>query len=91
MSLGIGKVGGLLKVRKDTGKPTLMFSKGLDWIAKEFEMYRWMENKAQGIIKEAPLKRDDDAMDAIRYFAMNYKKQEPIKIEYDAKKWSIGK
>ena len=71
---GITQVAGLLKVRADTGKPTLMFSKNLDWIADEFERYRWMENKTSGFTKETPLKRDDDAMDAIRYFAMSYMK-----------------
>lgn len=74
VKMGIQKVAELLKIRKDTGKPTLMFSKHLDWIAQEFERYRWMENKAQGYIKEVPLKRDDDAMDAIRYFCMTYNK-----------------
>lgn len=70
---GIVKVAELLKVRKDTGKPTLMFNKSLYWIADEFEHYRWMENKSvDGAIKEVPYKVNDDAMDAIRYFTMAY-------------------
>jgi PBSX family phage terminase large subunit len=74
---GIVKVAELLKVRADTGKPTLMFNKNLTWISDEFEKYRWMENKsADNIIKEVPYKANDDAMDAIRYFAMSYRKQE---------------
>jgi PBSX family phage terminase large subunit len=74
---GIVKVAELLKVRADTGKPTLMFNKNLSWIADEFESYRWMENKsADGAIKEVPYKVNDDAMDAIRYFAMSYRKEE---------------
>lgn len=76
--MGIQKVATLLRKRADTGKPTLMFNKDLDWIAHEFERYRWMENKSQGIIKEAPLKHEDDAMDAIRYFVMNYQKTREI-------------
>lgn len=75
VKLGITKVAELLKIRKDTGKPTLMFSKNLTWIADEFEKYRWMENRVDNYIKEVPLKRDDDAMDAIRYFALAFKKQ----------------
>ena len=71
---GIVKVAELLKVRPDTGKPTLMFNKNLTWIADEFERYRWMENKsADNSIKEVPYKVNDDAMDMIRYFAMSYK------------------
>lgn len=77
VKMGIQKVATLLKPRGDTGKPTLTFSKSLEWIAYEFERYRWMENKAQGMIKEAPLKNEDDAMDALRYFVMKYQKQIP--------------
>ena len=73
---GIQQVASLLKVRKDTGKPTIMFNKDLEFIANEFERYRWMENKTQGIIKEVPLKYEDDAMDALRYFVMSY--MEPV-------------
>jgi len=81
---GIVKVAELLKVRNDTGKPTLMFNKNFTWIADEFENYRWMENKsADGAIKEVPLKRDDDAMDAIRYFAMSYDKPSKEEIYID--------
>jgi PBSX family phage terminase large subunit len=58
---GIVKVAELLKIRQDTGKPTLMFNKNLPWIADEFEKYRWMERKTDGVIKEVPYKKDDDA------------------------------
>lgn len=71
---GISSVAELLKVRADTGKPTLMFNKSLTWVADEFENYRWVQNISDGFIREVPLKRDDDAMDMIRYFAMEYKK-----------------
>jgi hypothetical protein len=76
---GIVKVAEMLRIRADTGKPTLMFNKDLAWIADEFERYRWMENKSAGsIIKEVPNKVNDDAMDAIRYFAISYKKEMDI-------------
>lgn len=75
---GIVKVAELLKIRKDTGKPTLMFNKNLTWIADEFENYRWIENKStDGVIKEVPYKFNDDGMDMISYFARSYKKEEP--------------
>ena len=75
---GIVKVAELLKIRADTGKPTLMFNKDLTWIADEFERYRWMENNSvNSVIKEVPNKVNDDAMDAVRYFAMEHKKQMP--------------
>lgn len=70
---GIVRVAELLKVRKDTGKPTLMFDKNLTWVADEFEKYRWIENKSSdGAVKEMPYKVDDDAMDMIRYFAITH-------------------
>ncbi len=76
VATGIMQVAELLKIRKDTGKPTLMFSKNLSWIADEFERYRWMENKsADNTMKETPLKVNDDAMDAIRYYAMTRQKK----------------
>lgn len=86
---GIVKVSELLKIRNDTGKPTLMFNKNLNWIADEFEKYRWVENKsADGAIKEVPLKRDDDAMDTIRYFAMNYNK--PVSYVQDLPSFEVN-
>jgi len=72
---GITKVSELLKIRQDTGKPTLMFNKNLTWIQDEFETYRWMETKSTGEIKEVPLKKDDDAMDMIRYFVSSYRQE----------------
>ena len=73
---GIADVAGLLKVRPDTGKPTLMIAKHLTWVADEFEKYQWVTNKNENSAqKEMPLKREDDAMDMIRYFAMSYNRQ----------------
>lgn len=75
---GIAKVAGLLRTRADTGQPTLRFNKYLDWVADEFERYRWLENKSDGHIKDMPLKRNDDAMDMIRYFATSYREPEDL-------------
>lgn len=70
---GIVRVAELLKIRTDTGKPTLMFNKDLTWIADEFETYRWIENKStDGVVREVPAKINDDAMDMIRYFAITH-------------------
>lgn len=73
---GITNVAQLLKVRADTGKPTLMFAKHLTWVADEAEQYRWVQNKNENSAqREVPLKRMDDAMDMIRYFATSYNMQ----------------
>lgn len=88
---GIVRVAEMLRIRNDTGKPTLMFNKNLAWIADEFEKYRWIENKsADDSIKEVPYKVNDDAMDAIRYFVMNYKKSTQTIPIYNKNKWSLG-
>lgn len=89
---GIVRVAEMLKIRNDTGKPTLMFNKNLTWIADEFEKYRWIENRSMdGAIKEVPMKRDDDALDAIRYFCMSYKPlQTSNYVKYNPNKWRIG-
>lgn len=87
---GIVQVAELIKIRKDTGKPTLMFNKNLTWIADEFERYRWMENKGMdNSIKETPLKVNDDALDAIRYFAMSYQKESTPVVRNDFESWRI--
>lgn len=73
---GITNVAELLKIRPDTGKPTLMFSEDLTWVADEFEQYRWVQNKNENsALREMPLKRMDDAMDMIRYFSTSYNAQ----------------
>lgn len=87
---GIVKVAEMLRVRADTGKPTLMFNKNLTWIADEFERYRWMQNKStDNSVKEVPLKINDDALDCIRYFVMSYNK--PVYYEPPVRKnWSLN-
>lgn len=87
---GITNVAELLKIRADTGKPTLMFSKQLGWVADEFERYRWVESKNTEVAeRELPLKREDDAMDMIRYFAMSYMK--PVQDDKVYKSGSLTK
>jgi phage terminase large subunit len=87
---GIVKVAALLKKRPDTGNPTLRFSKRLNWIADEFERYRWIENKNEkSSVKEIPYKVNDDAVDAIRYFAMSWKEKERVYRPYDRESYGI--
>lgn len=72
---GIATVASMLKVRADTGKPTLMFAKHLSDVAEEFEKYRWVQNKNENsAVREMPFKREDDWMDCIRYFCTSYMK-----------------
>ena len=55
-----------------------MFSEHLTWVAEEAERYRWVQSKNENSAqREMPLKRDDDAMDMIRYFAMSFREAPP--------------
>jgi PBSX family phage terminase large subunit len=86
---GIAAVAELLKIRPDTGRPTLMINKNLTWIADEFERYRWVETKQDSVIRDIPYKVNDDAMDAIRYFAMTYKKERDVTNSNNFDDWKI--
>ena len=87
---GIVKVSSLLKVRADTGRPTLMFNRHHAYVADEFERYRWIENKNdKSLIREIPYKALDDCMDEIRYFAMSWKPTTRTVRYYNRNDWGI--
>ena len=77
------------------GLPSLfVFSSCVNAI-KEFETYRWKEKavtQAQDLNEpDQPEKANDHAMDALRYFAVSYKKKRSYVEKYDDSKWKIGK
>lgn len=88
---GIVRVAELLKVRPDTGKPTLMFNKNLTWVADEFETYRWIETQQDGVVKEVPYKVNDDAMDMIRYFAITHTNRSEAEMFITKEKSNLGR
>jgi len=61
---GIGLLQSLLKVQLD-GKPRLTVDPACTSTIAEIELYTWKSNK------DEPVKRDDHAMDALRYLAMH--------------------
>jgi len=88
---GIEKVAERLKVvpgrtvansTNQSGNPSLFIFSNCQNTIKEFETYRWKEKsvtQAQDLNEpDVPEKANDHAMDAIRYFAVSYKKHEPI-------------
>jgi PBSX family phage terminase large subunit len=87
---GITKVAELLKVRNDTGKPTLMFNRHHSYVADEMERYRWIENKNdKSLIREIPYKANDDFCDECRYMAMSFKVRDKIYRPYNRNSWGI--
>lgn len=82
---GIKEVQALLKVREGTGKPKLFIHAGCKSIIREFESYSWIRD-AFGEITNVPEDKNNHAMDAIRYLALDKArsvKREKRKREYD--------
>ena len=67
------KINQLLKVSPKFGKPKLYIFKNCVNIIREFESYQWLENKQEGLNeKDTPLKANDHALDALRYFVVSF-------------------
>jgi hypothetical protein len=87
---------GLVPSRVEGSPKLFIFSNCVNTI-KEFETYRWKEksvSQAQDLNEpDVPDKANDHAMDALRYFAVSYRK--PLDEEYDnvnkglKNKWSL--
>jgi phage terminase large subunit len=82
--------------RPDQALPRLFIFSTCTNTIKEFETYRWRE-KAQTAAEdlnepEQPEKANDHAMDALRYFAVSYKKPTlaPAKPQWRPEQWRIG-
>ena len=77
-----GKLSGHVSTTSDRGSPGLFVFSSCANTIREFETYRWKEKsvtQAQDLNEpDVPEKANDHAMDAIRYFAVSYKKHEPI-------------
>lgn len=67
---GIKEVQSLLKVREDNGKPKLFIHSGCKSIIREFESYSWIRD-AFGELTNVPEDKNNHAMDAIRYLALD--------------------
>lgn len=76
VNLGISKVSEKIKKKPDAGGkmvPELFIFNNCEHLIKEFQAYRW---KVQPDERKSDagrvLKRDDDCLDALRYFAVSY-------------------
>jgi len=80
------------------GMPSLFIFNTCANVLREFETYRWKEKsvtQAQDLNEpDVPEKANDHAMDALRYFAVSYKKTAPPYIApkdaLENKDWSFG-
>ncbi len=68
---GILKVAEFLHVNPDTKKPRLfIFKEKCPELIKGMKRYQWQPVSYNGVIKEKPLKKDDDEADTLRYGIM---------------------
>lgn len=79
---------------KEKGVPSLFIFAHCTSLINEFETYRWKERKDGSDIKtpDMPEKANDDAVDALRYFAVSYRKLDewrPDKNDISNKNWSL--
>lgn len=91
---------------RSNGEPSLFVFSSCSNLIREFETYRWKEKsvtQAQDLNEpDVPEKANDHAMDALRYFAVSYKRSESWQLDrarfgenYEninqglTKKWSI--
>lgn len=75
VNYGIEQVQQRLKTSAITKRPRLLIAKKCVNLIRELESYRWEERKDQSLnAKEVPIKADDHAPDALRYFVVSYMK-----------------
>lgn len=79
---GIDRITSLLKLSPVTGKPKIFIFKTCKEVIREMERYQWTEQSVQAKDelneKDVPLKANDHAMDALRYFVVSYYASKPI-------------
>lgn len=80
----------------ERGLPALYVFKHCTNLIHEFETYRWKERRERESMDinqpDMPEKANDHALDALRYFAVSYRKQEawkPGKEDLSLKNWSL--
>lgn len=90
VSDGIDIIAQRLKVSVLDQKPRLFVFKNCENTIREFEVYRWKEEKDETTNKHGiPEKANDHCMDALRYFAVSYRGKQRIYLPPDDKNWSF--
>lgn len=79
-----------LKVSVMDQKPQLFVMKTCENTIREFETYRWKEEKNSQLNNPGrPEKSNDHTMDALRYFAVSYRGRQQPYFEEDSKDWTF--
>ena len=78
----------------EDGEPSLYVFRNCRNIIREFNTYRWREKAVTAASDlnspDVPEKANDHALDALRYFAVSYKKEEYFTDFRDHRDWRIG-
>lgn len=75
VELGLAKVDEYMNINPLTNKPKWTCANHLTWIGEQIEGYVWQEiRNSEGQFKQVPVKKDDDSVDALRYFLYSYNK-----------------
>lgn len=77
---GINLLRSLMKVQPNTGRPRIFIAKRCKHVIDELRKYRWRRSKKPtegnflnpAVAAPQPLKRDDDAVDALRYLVATF-------------------
>jgi hypothetical protein len=86
VELGIAKVAEYMRTDPLTNKPRWVICDHLREAIRQIENYQWDEYRGEaGVYKKAPLKRDDDNPDALRYFLYTFNKPDP-KVDIQVQK-----
>lgn len=87
---GIDLVQEKLKVSVMDQQPQLFVFSNCKQTIREFETYRWKEEKDDSMNKPGrPVKAHDHLMDALRYFAVSYQQQSQDYMPDDSRDWSF--
>jgi phage terminase large subunit-like protein len=62
-------------VKRDDGKPRLIFSPDFAWTFSEFDQYQWRPSPKGEGFQDEPMKANDHCMDSIRYLVMGVDEQ----------------
>ncbi len=90
VGMGINILNEKIKISPIDQKPQLFFFKNCDNTIREFQSYRWKEERKPALYNSGrPEKADDHCMDALRYFAVAFKGRRRIEFPDDDKDWSF--
>lgn len=91
---GIDKISSKLNVNPVDKSTGLKIFNTCENIIKEFEMYEWKDSPNEDVNEPGtPVKHNDHGLDALRYFAVSYKKMDTdnIPMQWESNAWKIGR